>query len=631
MLRMMAAIGVIAAGLPADASVASEEMRPATEEGVFVEAESFDELGGWTLDNQHVLEMGSPYLLAHGLGRPVRDARTMIHLPMARSSKMWVRTRNWTAPWSVVDAGRFEILVDGRIFVPDPAMAAWDWVPRGSVSLSAGKHELRIHDLTGFDGRVDAIYFGDRAPMSRPVAGVLRNQSSDLVVVGGGIAGICAALSAARLGLKVALVQDRPVLGGNNSSEVRVHLGGHQQCGKYPHLGDVVAEIGPACGGNAREADVYEDDKKMRIVRAEKNISLYLNTKIDRVETNGSRIIAVVGADARSGERMRFFAPLFVDATGDGTVGALSGADFLVGRESAADFGERSAPSEKDGLCMGASCQWNAVDEGIPCAFPKEPWMIDFEECVATVAMSGDWDWETGLGRDQIAEAERIRDYGMLVAYSNWAFVKNVSKERVAFMTKRLAWVASVAGKRESRRLVGDVVLTENDIVGYRRFPDATCLTSWSIDLHYPKTAAETGFKGESFRSRCEQRRIVLYPIPFGCLYSRNISNLMMAGRDISVTHIALGTVRVMRTTGMMGEVVGMAAAVCKARGCLPRDVRQKYFSDLAARMKNGVGAGLPMTRQEYNIHPTLGMDPDDIESIKRHEKEGWGNVDLFR
>ena len=624
-------IGETANAMHSDTSDLRGKTRSVAEEGIFVEAESFDDLGGWTLDNQHVLEMGSPYLLAHGIGQPVRDARTTVCVPGLRKVKMWVRTRNWTAPWSVVDAGRFELLVDGRVFVPDPATAEWGWVSCGAVSLSAGKHELRIHDLTGFDGRVDAIYFGDNAPVSRPLSMISRDQQHDLVVVGGGIAGICAALSAARLGLKVALVQDRPVLGGNNSSEVRVHLGGHQQCGRYPHLGDVVAEIGPACGGNAREAAVYEDDKKIRIVRAERNVSLYLNVKVDCVETNGNQIVAVVGVNARTGERMRFSAPLFVDATGDGTVGAMAGACFLVGRESAADYGERSAPDEKDGLCMGASCQWNAVDVGIPCAFPKEPWMIDFRECEATVDMSGDWDWETGLGRDQIAEAERIRDYGMLVAYSNWAFVKNVSKERVAYMTKRLAWVASVAGKRESRRLVGDVVLTENDIVGYRRFPDGTCLTSWSIDLHYPKTSAETGFRGESFRTRCEQRRIVLYPIPFGCLYSRNVSNLMMAGRNISVTHIALGTVRVMRTTGMMGEVVGMAAAVCKERGCLPRDVRQKYFGDLAALMKKGVGAGLPMTRQEYNVHPTLGMDPDDAESIKRHEKEGWNNVDLFR
>lgn len=597
----------------------------------------FGETGGWSVDSQFRAVTGYSYLLAHGLGEPVADARTEFAIEESGDYTVWGRTSNWSARWTKGAAGRFVLAVDGVLLPHElgDGSPEWHWDRAGRVRLERGNHAVALKDLTGFDGRCAAIALTreDKEPQGNgvSVAEPTRTESFDLVVAGGGVAGICAALSAARSGLRVALVHNRPVLGGNNSSEVRVHLGGHQQVGEYPHLGDVVAEIGPREGGNAREAAAYEDDLKLRIVRREKGIRMFLDTTVMGVEVRDGRIVAVRADANRSPASWRLEAPLFVDATGDGTVGFMAGADYRVGRESKSETGEASAPERADLLCMGTSCQWRAVDAGAEAAFPEAPWMLPFSDSNCTAAMKGDWDWETGLGRDQVREAEAIRDYGMLVAYSNWSFVKNRSGKRSAFANSKLDWVAFVAGKRESRRLLGDVILTETDILTHRRYPDATCLTSWSIDLHYPKTAAETGFPGESFRTRCEQRRIVLYPIPFGCLYSRNVPNLMMAGRDISVTHIALGTVRVMRTTGMMGEVVGMAAAVCKERGCLPRDVRQRHFADLAARMRKGAGAGQPMTRQEYNVHPTLGMDPDDAESVRRHEKENWGNVDLFR
>ena len=605
-------------------------------ESIVIEAESFADPGGWTLDAQHLREMGSPYLLAHGLGKPVADATTTFDAT-AGDYDLWVRTRNWTAPWSSVPAGRFTLAVNGRTVEATFGVGSgewrWDKAP-AKVTLREGANTLALRDLTGFDGRCDAICFtqGERPDEVRQQSNNLNNPTNrtitaDLVVVGGGMAGVCAALSAARSGLSVALVQDRPVLGGNNSSEVRVWLGGHVQVGRYPHLGDVVAEIGPAGGGNARHAAAFEDDRKLRAVKAEKNNTLCLRTSVVAVEKAGEAIAAVIGTDVRTGARTRFAAPLFVDATGDGTVGVLAGADWRMGRESRAESGEPSAPEKADALTMGASCQWRATEAGVETAFPSEPWMVPFDDGTATAALRGDWDWEAGLGRDQVREAERIRDYGMLVAYSNWSFVKNRSARRAEFATKRLDWVASVAGKRESRRLLGDVILSEKDLVDSVKHPDGTCLTSWSIDLHYPLTAAESGFEGESFRSRCEQRKIVMYPIPYRCLYSRNVPNLFMAGRDISVTHIALGSVRVMRTTGMMGEVVGMAAAVCKAHGCRPRDVYARHFGELAARMEKGVGAGLAQARQNYNIHPTYGFDPDDKAARHRHGMLGWAET----
>lgn len=602
---------------------------------ILIEAEAFDSHGGWTLDAQHMGEMGSPYLLAHGLGKPVADARALFTVPEEGEYSVYVRTRNWTAPWSDAAAGTFKLEVNGAELetVFGDGDGAWRWVGAADkVKLQKGVNSLVLKDLTGFDGRIDAVYFtgGAFREPERGTREIICAGRYDLVVCGGGVAGVCAALSAARSGLKVALIQDRPVLGGNNSSEIRVHLGGHVQCGKYPRLGDVVAEIGPEHGGNARSAAMYEDGKKLAVVKAEKNISLFLNTRAMQVEKDGDKISAVVAADVRSGRRLRFAAPLFLDATGDGTIGFAAGADWRMGRESKAESGEKNAPAKADNLTMGSSCQWRAVDVSEPDSFPEEPWMVAFDDKTATARLKGDWDWEVGLGRDQIAEAERIRDYGMLVAYSNWAFVKNRGKKKDEFKLKKLDWVASVAGKRESRRLLGDVILDEEDLMDSVPYPDGTCLTSWSIDLHYPRGEKDTGFKGESFRSSCEQWKIVMYPIPYRCFYSRNVPNLFMAGRNISVTHIALGSVRVMRTTGMMGEVVGMAAAVCRERGCLPRDVYAKHFKDLEARMTAGAGAGLGQTLQVYNIHPTYGYDAKDKVERRRHALMGWAETSEY-
>ena len=250
--------------------------------------------------------------------------------------------------------------------------------------------------------------------------------------------------------------------------------------------------------------------------------------------------------------------------------------------------------------------------------------MLAFDDGTATAELRGDWDWEAGLGRDQVAEAEYIRDYGLLVAYSNWAFVKNASRRKGDFATKRLDWVAYIAGKRESRRLLGDFVLSSEDVLNGKVQADGTCLSSWSIDLHYPKTEAETGFRGESFRSKCRQDKIVMYPIPYRCLYSRNVPNLFMAGRNVSVTHAALGTVRVMRTTGMMGEVVGLAAAVCRTHACTPRQLYERHFAELEAKMAAGAGAGLPQSHQTYNLHPTLGTDFANEELKDLHGILPW-------
>ena len=166
--------------------------------------------------------------------------------------------------------------------------------------------------------------------------------------------------------------------------------------------------------------------------------------------------------------------------------------------------------------------------------------------------------------------------------------------------------MAYIGGKRESRRLVGDYVLTENDLTQQNIMPDGTAPTSWTIDLHYPDPENEEKFDGEAFRSIAKHLKIYPYPIPFRCLYSKNIENLMMAGRDISVSHVALGTIRLMRTGGMMGEVLGMAASVSKQKNATPREIYQQHFAELEQLMLEGVGNPDLPNNQNYNLGGTL-------------------------
>ncbi|MBQ1454877.1 MAG: FAD-dependent oxidoreductase [Thermoguttaceae bacterium] len=587
---------------------------------VWIEAESMADspetpmAGGWTVDPQLIDTVGSSVLLAHGLGKPVADASGTFNIPQSGDYRLFVRTRNWVAPWSKSEApGRFRLLIDGNQDAAEFGTEGekWHWQPGGTVRLEAGEHTIALRDLTGFDGRCDAIClssdpnfvppeedealkaFRAEALGWQPVPADVRDKPFDLVVVGGGMAGICAAVSAARLGLDVALVQNRFTLGGNNSSDVRVHLQGKINLDPYPNIGNLVYELQHDRDGNAEQASNYEDEKKFAVVRAEKNLTLFLATHVDGVEMDGQKIAAVYARGLITNERIRLAAPLFADCTGDGNLGFLAGADWRYGRESQEQTGEPDAPKVPDKMTMGASVQWYAVDAGRETSFPELPWAIQFSEESIRPMVHGDWDWETGLNWDQITEIEKIRDHGLRAAYGHWAYMKNHASGQWAEKVKNmeLGWVSSYAGKRESRRLMGDIIIDEVDVCGGRTWPDASVTATWGIDLHYPEKENSKFFPGEEFRTICEVRGHHSYAIPYRCFYSRNISNLFMAGRDISVTHAALGTIRVMRTGGMMGEVVGMAASVCKAHDAEPRDVYQRYFGELQELMTRGVGA----------------------------------------
>ena len=574
---------------------------------IFLEAEAFADPGGWVVDQQSMDQMGSPYLLAHGLGTPVRDAATTVEVPAAGSYRVWVRTRDWATPRQAGEApGRFSVVVAGTpvgtTFGTEGA--AWHWQDGGPVTLPAGRVTLALHDLSGFEGRADAILLAADPGFVPPDGGealeAFRRRalglppepadggSFDLVVVGGGIPAICAALTAAREGLSVAIVQDRPVLGGNNSSEVRVWLSGERNLEPYPRIGGIVREleqVRKAHYGPSNTADLYEDSRKIGIVRAERNITLILDHRVVAAETGAGGIRAVVAQDVRAARRVRLAGRLFADCTGDGALGALAGADFEVTAKGH----------------MGPSNLWHIVDTGSPSPFPRCPWAIDLaqapfpgrDEYAAQFVDPGPnglgaWFWECGFDWDPVADVERMRDWNLLAMYGAWDALKNVLGQ---YPNHRLAWAAYISGKRESRRLLGDVVLTRDDVVSGRKFDDACFPCTWGVDLHRPHPAFAAGFQGREFISEALIENLKApFWAPYRILYSRNVANLFMAGRDISVTHEALGTARVMRTGGMMGEVVGLAAGLCVRHHTTPRGVHADHLPELIEMLKRGAG-----------------------------------------
>ncbi len=574
---------------------------------MLVEAEGVRHLGGWVVDPQFMDQMGSPYLLAHGLGRPVADAVTEVDFPATGAYRVWVRTMDWVARWNAPGApGKFQVVVGEKPL--DTTFGAqgdqWHWHDGGVVEISGRRVRIALRDLTGFEGRCDAVLFARdhdfTPPNADPQMAAFRRAclglperpepagEFDLVVVGGGIAGTCAAVSAARLGLSVALIHDRPVLGGNNSSEVRVWLQGARNKEPWPRIGDVVAELEQerrAHYGPANTAELYEDEKKLAVVRAEPNIRLFLDHRANSVEAAEGRIRAVVAQEIRTGRRFRIAGRWFADCTGDAVIGALAGADYEM---------------EPKGR-MGACNLWNVIETPEPQSFPRCPWALDLADkpfpgrskTDPKPDQLGGWFWESGYDRRPIEEMEYIRDWNFRAMYGAWDAMKNVDR---VLPNHRLNWAAHIMGKRESRRLLGDVVLRFDDLVNDVQFLDGCAPTGWSNDLHLPDPRYEKGFEGDAFIAKAnfgefpafKERRS--FWIPYRCLYSRTVSNLFMAGRNISVTHDALGAVRVMRTGGCMGEVVGMAASLCKKHGTTPRGVYQRHLTDLQELMRRGVG-----------------------------------------
>ena len=558
---------------------------------LLVEAEAFADRGGWSVDAQFTDIMGSPYLMAHGLGVPVADAVTTVTLPAANAIwRVWVRTRDWTPDFDGVKPGRFRVALNGTDLAPEfgTAPAAWGWADGGTTNLPSATLEIRLRDLTGFNGRCDAIYLttetGAGAP---PAAGPALEQwraqqhgdttvpgttaAFDLVVVGGGFGGCGSAIAAARSGLRVAFVQDRPVLGGNASQEIRVASRGDI---RYR----IVDEIDTAALQNRAAATVTHDAARLAVVQNEPNITLLMPWRAYAAGTNAARRVTHVDIrDTVTGARKRLTAPLFVDATGDGWIGYWAGADYRMGREARDAHNESLAPLAADQRTMGNSLMWTSKTGSEPTEFPTNlPWATAVAKTASDTG--GEWDWEYGIINtlDTIQDAEHIRDHLLCAIFGNFAN----AKKKPEHDNRSLDFVPYVAGKRESRRSLGPYILTQQDVLTGRYFEDAVATTDWGIDLHY-----ETDV---SYRSKyTNYGKSPNAFIPYRCLFSRNVPNLFLAGRNISVTHAGLGSPRVMNTIGQFGVVIGYAAALCNATGCDPADIYRDpaKFADLRARL----------------------------------------------
>ncbi len=410
----------------------------------------------------------------------------------------------------------------------------------------------------------------------------VKRFSSDLVVVGGGLSGVCCAITAARAGLKVVLVQDRPVLGGNSSSEVRLwvlgatsHMGNNN---RWAREGGVIDEIlventyrNPE--GNPIIFDTVVLDK----VVSEPNITLLLNTAVYQVDKENEQTITSVRAFcSQSQNEFELKAPVFCDASGDGIVGFLAGAAFRMGAEGKEEFGEKFAPSKEYGELLGHSIYFYSKDTGAPVKFVAPSFALDDISKIPRYRTFNTkeygcrlWWLEYGGRLDTVHETEEIKWELWKVVYGVWNYIKNSGKFPEA-ENLTLEWVGTIPGKRESRRFEGDYILKQQDLVSQQVFDDAVAFGGWSIDLH----PADGVF---SEKPGCNQwHGKGIYQIPYRSLYSRNIDNLFIAGRIISASHVAFGSTRVMGTSAYTGQTIGQAAALCIKKNLLPKELLTK-------------------------------------------------------
>mgnify|MGYP003632846174 FL=1 len=433
---------------------------------------------------------------------------------------------------------------------------------------------------------------------------------SDLVVVGGGIAGVCCAISAARAGVKVTLVQDRPVLGGNASSEVRLwvlgatsHMGNNN---RWSREGGIIGELLLENLFRNKEGNALIFDTIMlEKVVEEKNITLLLNTSVFATHKNADNNISSVEAFcSQNGKFYDLRGEYFCDVSGDGIVAFQAGAEFRMGAEAASEFSEKMAPEQPGKELLGHSIYFYSKDAGKPVKYvaPSFASIDGMTEDRMKRIRSQDvgprlWWLEYGGNSDTIGESEDIKWQLWKVVYGVWDYIKNSGKfENVENLT--LEWVGTIPGKRESRRFIGHSFMTQQDVVTQQPFDDAISYGGWAID-HHP------GDGIYSDKPPCTQYHTKgVYQIPLGSFISKDIDNLFFAGRIISVSHIAFGSTRVMATCGHGGQAVGEAVAYCLSQACKPAQLLQAPHIKKLQHNLNEKGHFIPNVpmQPQYNL-----------------------------
>ena len=402
-------------------------------------------------------------------------------------------------------------------------------------------------------------------------------HKTDLCIIGGGLAGISAAIAAARHGTEVVLMQDRPVFGGNASSEIRMWICGAH--GEYNRETGIVEELllenryrNPNRNWSIWDSILYEK------VKFEENITLLLNCSCNDLTKQENNIKSVKGWQLTTETWHIVEADLFADCSGDGILAPLAGAEYRIGREASGEFNESIEPEEADDKTMGMSLLIQARETPSPKKFIPPDWAYTYESDEQLPNRGHNlktnfWWIEVGGTQDTIHDTEELRDELLKIAFGVWDHIKNQGDHDAE--NWELAWLGFLPGKRESRRLVGDYLLNQNDVRSEGKFDDLVAYGGWSMDDHHPEGFYHPG-KPTIFHPAPSP-----FGIPYRSLYSKNIENLFFAGRNISATHAAMSATRVMATTAILGQAVGTAASIAINNNLKPRGVYQENINEL--------------------------------------------------
>ncbi|MDY7010583.1 MAG: FAD-dependent oxidoreductase [Planctomycetota bacterium] len=449
-------------------------------------------------------------------------------------------------------------------------------------------------------------------------------HEADVCVIGGGMAGLAAALSAARHGATVILMHDRPVLGGNSSSECRMHVSGADRHNKIPNVREtgILEELRLTNVRHNRQRSFSVWDTVLYdAARREENLTLMLNCSCCDAEMDGEKIVSITGWQTTTQIHRTVRAKIFIDASGDAILAPLTGAEFRMGREGRYEYGESFAPEKPDSSTMGMTLCFAAREHDTPQPFEPPDWANRYDRCEDLPEprerhlwwSMGYWWIELGGMDHSIHDTEKIRDELLAVVYGVWDHIKNRGDHGADNWA--LEWVQFLPGKRESRRYVGKHVLTQNDIGSEGRFDDVVAYGGWTMDDHTPEGfgCAKLGLPPTIFNPAPSP-----YGIPYGVLVARDIENLMFAGRCASCSHMAMSSTRVMATATVMGQAAGTASAIAIRRGITPADVSE-YIDELQQTLLSDDAylPGVPQRFSETTMQAELTASSGEPEPLR--------------
>lgn len=597
---------------------------------IWIDAIEFNKFGGWKEDTQFTHLNGSGYLIAaNEPGIPVDDAVTTVDIPHKDTYRIWVRDRNWLRPHN---PGTFTLLVNGvgnGVVLGQQPSDAWVWEIAGDFELDKTT-VLTTRDLSGYFGRFSSILITndfdyvppreidrmhtERAKIKGLPTEISNGGEYDVIVAGGGPGGVPAALASARKGIKTLLIQNRPMLGGNGSIENGITFDGAAVYTPFARESGIAEEI-----RRLRDSDPGSRGDWTRalekLVAEEANLTIAYNSHVcDTQMKDDQTIRSVTALNIRELTKTQYTGKVFIDCTGDAWLGYFAGAKYRFGREPQSQHNESLAPEIADTLTMSGCIHgdklkfFTETEEDV--AFTAPDWVpklpitdAEFGRVITGNGARMSWWLEASNTYDDMWDGEQARDALMLVHLGYYDHLKNhwSKKERAKKCKFHFATIAD--GRRESRRLIGDYIFTQNDALNGSRFDDAISYSGWTLDIHHPE-GIYSGAKGPLY---CAVR--VNQPqIPFRCLYSKNINNLLFAGRNISVTHIALGTVRVQNTIATLGQAVGTAAAMCVKMNITPRDIYREHIYTLQQQLIKD-DQFIPGLKNEDPTDPCLGAE----------------------